>query len=358
MMKFMQNLALFMLLVFVVVGCSGDRAANNPLSSPTTIQSANKITHPDNATFQYATLYVYCTQSNGEPVNVHRVLNPWEEMMVTWNNFGGAYAPEIAGTFIADTIGWKAVDVSDLVIPWMNGSYENYGLLLDQVEEKFPWAIYNSREAAENQPYIEVAYITDAGDYIFETDVPLGDAYIYETMPDINTGYTSTLRTGYGYFTEREKQSLLIFDIPLKDTPSYGCTRTIGYWKTHAGFGPQDDMVTPLLPVWLGNENGAKSLYVENAAMAVNILKMKTYGRPSNGITKLYAQLLAAKLNIISGADDSEIKKFITRADNFLARKDFNSWSDLREIKKKRILRWMRKLDKYNNGIIGPGHCD
>ena len=39
-----------------------------------------------------------------------------------------------------------------------------------------------------------------------------------------------------------------------------GCTRTIGYWKTHAGFGPQADVVTPLLPILLGSAGGAKTL--------------------------------------------------------------------------------------------------
>ncbi|MEZ5358802.1 MAG: DNRLRE domain-containing protein [Candidatus Zixiibacteriota bacterium] len=361
MAKLLQGIALFVLMVVVLAGCSGDRA-DNPMSSDTagvTLQTANKITLPQGALFQYATLYLYCTQANGEPVNVHRVLEPWEEMVVTWENFGGAYDPTIVGTFTADTIGWKSVDISDLVIPWMNGSYENFGLLLDQVEEKFPWAIYNSREAGEFQPYIEVAYIAEDGSYIFETDLPLADTYIYETWPTTNFGYASNLRTGYGYFTEREKQSLLIFDIPLKDTPSDGgCTRTIGYWKTHAGFGKQDDMVTQYLPIWLGEADGAKSLYVADAKTAVDVLKMKTYGRPFNGITKLYAQLLAAKLNVAAGADDGAIADIITKADTFLAEYDWTDWWKLNFNKKIKVLRWMCKLDKYNNGIIGPGHCD
>ena len=44
------------------------------------------------------------------------------------------------------------------------------------------------------------------------------------------------------------------------EPPANGCTRTIGYWKTHAGFGPQADAVTPLLPILLGSAGGAMTL--------------------------------------------------------------------------------------------------
>jgi hypothetical protein len=72
---------------------------------------------------------------------------------------------------------------------------------------------------------------------------------------------------------------------------SYG-TLTIGYWKTHAGFtGNNPDNVTKYLPIWLGKSTGTKSVQVTNASQAVSILQMN--GTASNGINKLYAQLLA-----------------------------------------------------------------
>ncbi len=361
MIKSLQNIALIMLVVFAVSGCSTDNSSN-PMSSEqtgtATLLSTEKVDIPADARFQYATLYLHCTLANGEPINIHRVIEPWEEMAVTWDNFGGAFAPEVINTFLADSIGWRSVDVSSLVIPWRNGSYQNFGLLLDQAEEKFPWAKFLSREAPENQPYIEIAYITDTG-YIFEKIYPLGDAYIYESQPGSNFGDSYYLRTGWDYFDALEKQSLLIFDIPLKqDNPDVGCTRTIGYWKNHAGCGPQDDVVTPLLPIWLGNPDEGKSILVDTPKKAVGILKMKTFGHSRNGITKLYAQLLAAKLNIASGANDTDISAVIDKADRFLTNKNWKNWKRLTVKKKKRVLHWMRKLDKYNNGLIGPGHCE
>lgn len=136
-----------------------------------------------------------------------------------------------------------------------------------------------------------------------------------------------------------------------------GCTLTIGFWKTHAGFhGKNPDRVSPYLPIWLGTAGGAKSVQVTTAAQAVEILSFS--GNASNGINKLYAQLLAAKLNIANGADGSAIAATIAAADAFLANNSSSDWSSLSKAQQKQVLNWMTTLDNYNNGYIGPGHCD
>jgi hypothetical protein len=137
-----------------------------------------------------------------------------------------------------------------------------------------------------------------------------------------------------------------------------GCTYSKGFWKNHAGFGPQDDLVTDLLPLWLGTEDGDKSLNVETAEMAVALLSQKVYGCPSNGITKLYAQLLAAKLNVANGAVPADIDDVISDADTFLSDYDWQDWDSLSKADRKMVLCWKGKLDLYNNGYTGPGHCD
>lgn len=134
-----------------------------------------------------------------------------------------------------------------------------------------------------------------------------------------------------------------------------GCTRTIGYWKNHAGFGPQADVVTPLLPQWLGTSGGAKSVHVTTTALAVALLDKS--GDASNGINKLYAQLLAAKLNIASGANGSAVLQTITQADLFLASHAAADWSSLSSAQRQQVLAWAATLDDYNNGKLGPGHC-
>lgn len=137
-----------------------------------------------------------------------------------------------------------------------------------------------------------------------------------------------------------------------------GCSLTIGYWKTHAGFtGRNEDDVTQYLPIWLGTPYGAASIEVVDAAQAVSILKFEL-GHASNGITKLYAQMLAAKLNVANGASSDDINSILTKADNFLAVYNWEDWTSLKKNQKSDVITWMSLFDGYNNGDIGPGHCD
>jgi hypothetical protein len=139
---------------------------------------------------------------------------------------------------------------------------------------------------------------------------------------------------------------------------SNGCTRTIGYWKNWDGGGPQSDQVSQFLPVTLG-AGGGKSVVVSNTTISNDILSFSyAGGHPSNGITKLYAQLLGAKLNIASGATGSAIASTITAADAFLVTKNQGDWSALAKAQQQQVKAWMSALDGYNNGVTGPGHCE
>jgi hypothetical protein len=173
---------------------------------------------------------------------------------------------------------------------------------------------------------------------------PAPDAVI-----DLATGTVSVIgNDDYGY---------VITFVNVAAGPN--CTRSKGYWKNHAGGDKKTDAVTPLLPVWLGTPGGSKSALVTSAGQARLILSMNYRGgHPSNGITKLYAQLLAAKLNIKNGANGSAVSATITDADSFLATRDQSSWNGLSSAEKQMVLGWMTTLDRYNNGAIGPGHCD
>jgi hypothetical protein len=140
--------------------------------------------------------------------------------------------------------------------------------------------------------------------------------------------------------------------VPLVDE---GCTHTIGYWKTHAGFtGNNADVVTQYLPIWLGTSGGASSVQVTTAAQARTILS--TMG--SNGIDKLKAQLLGAKLSIADGADATPVAAVIAAADAFLAANTSASWAGLTKAQKAAVNGWMGQLDSYNNGLSGVSHCD
>jgi hypothetical protein len=194
-----------------------------------------------------------------------------------------------------------------------------------------------------------VEFITPMG-YVFSPqDQGMDDAL--DSDADPQTGKTICIDLEAG-------EDDMTWDAGLYMPPMEGCTRTIGYWKNWTGLGPQDDMMSALLPIWLGDAGGSKSIPVTTVEIAVDVLTMKTYGKNNNGITKLYAQLLAAKLNISNGASGMDVADIISDADAFLADNDWNDWGDLSDADKGMVMGWQGDLDDYNNGLIGPGHCD
>jgi|SRR5687767_2223297 len=209
-------------------------------------------------------------------------------------------------------------------------------------------------------------HFTETSDGRWET-FPPGDYYTHFVLDIINEGvcgkivkYTNTAqlwesgpRPPGG---ETHEASATVTINTGECNGGAGCTRTIGYWKNHAGGDKKNDVVTPLLPVWLGIANGAKSVRVTTASQAIELLSKSDDA--SNGINKLYAQLLAAKLNILSGADPSAVAAIITRADQFLSQADASAWSTLSNDDRKSVLSWAEFFDRFNNGDIGPGHCD
>ncbi len=136
-----------------------------------------------------------------------------------------------------------------------------------------------------------------------------------------------------------------------------GCTHNIGYWKNRAGFGPHDDLITPLLPIWLGVPDGGSAINVTTAQIAYDVFRMMTYGHPSNGITKLYARLLAAKLNIANGANPDDIAFIIAETDAFLGIHGWEEWDELTQEQRRMVQGWMVELNSYNGGDTGPGPC-
>src|SRR5262245_45962197 len=121
--------------------------------------------------------------------------------------------------------------------------------------------------------------------------------------------------------------------------PPSGCTRTQGYWKNHPA-------AWPVTSITLGSNT-------YTAAQALSILNTPPRG---NGLLILAHQLIAAKLNVASGADSSSISATIAAADaligsliippignGFLAPSTASPLSTL--------------LDQFNNGRLGPPHC-
>ena len=119
-----------------------------------------------------------------------------------------------------------------------------------------------------------------------------------------------------------------------------GCTYTQGYWRTHP------------------NAWAVGSLALGTVSYTQSQL-LQIFGQPAqgNGLVILAHQLIAAKLNIANGADPSAVQQSIIDADTMIGGlvvvppigNDYlpsGQTSGLTEI-----------LTEYNEGTIGPGHC-
>jgi hypothetical protein len=118
------------------------------------------------------------------------------------------------------------------------------------------------------------------------------------------------------------------------------CTYTQGYWRNHPTAWP----VTSLTLGTVTYQAAELMAILDNPAQ-------------NNGLVIMVHQLIAAKLNIANGADPSAIQQAVTDADNMIgalaAPPIGNGYlppdqtSELTET-----------LTEYNEGTIGPGHCN
>ena len=128
--------------------------------------------------------------------------------------------------------------------------------------------------------------------------------------------------------------------------PVGGCTYTQGYWKTHG-------------PVPTGNNSNewpVTSLTLGTVGYS-DLQLQSILDTPGNGLLALAHQLIAAKLNVANGADDSSIAGAIIAADALiggLVVPPVGTGS----LAPSATSTLTSTLDSFNQGIIGPGHCE
>lgn len=478
-----RKLFMALAIVFITAGCSN---LDNPVQSKFSIVDDRQDNPapglPAGAEFVSADLVLDVYIKSQHEVTLHRITADWSESEVNWDSFAGAYDTAVSASFLPDQNGSIAVDVSALVAGWLNGSFENYGLLLRQATRSSQFHASETFEI-DSRPGLVVRYELDGllDSIVIRRGVngDVADAFIAENIPIANYGDFS--RVYVGMISIFENQALFKFPIQVQegevelpaslgdrvfndlnqngiqdadepgvadvainlygernllvantvtdelglykfdqldpgdyslkfvlpdsysfsplnsgDDPdhdsdadpvdgttvrftlqfgqvdlsrdagiyietndNFGCTHGIGYWKRHSGQRRrQVDQVSTYLPIFLGHPQGFKTLIIDDAREAFDVLSLRVYGRPWNGITMLYAHLLTAKLNIASGADNSEIVETIERADSFLDRHGYTDWRRLSRDARKEVRILNRKLASYNNGKIGPGSCD
>ena len=197
----------------------------------------------------------------------------------------------------------------------------------------------------------------EPGDYMLRVQLPAGYAATLSQQGtdsaldsdlDPDTGFTPAFSLVAGQI-DRDR------DLGLRYAPvTHWDPRGLAFWIRHAGLGhgQAPDLVTPLLPLWLGTPAGEKSLAVVDAATAVAVLRQRLWDRCEAGpnpITALRAQLLAAKLNLAQGAEN-DIAAALGAGDGFLAGHEPADWSSLSRVQKRQVLQWTQQLRRFNQG--------
>lgn len=138
-------------------------------------------------------------------------------------------------------------------------------------------------------------------------------------------------------------------DVPC----SNGCTLTPGYWKTHSSFGP-----APYDSTWesLPGGAGAETPFFLSGATYYRVLWTPTAGNAYYTLARAY---IAAQLNQLNGANAGAVSTAFAQATTILRSYGPSDPAfGKRSVVRTQTLALATTLDNYNNGLIGPGHCD
>ncbi|MFC1839600.1 DNRLRE domain-containing protein [Thermodesulfobacteriota bacterium] len=125
---------------------------------------------PEGSTINSATLklhyYEFYVSWDERNMSAHRITSDWAEGSITWNN---DYSEEIYDqqSVGGGTIIWYGWDVTSLVTSWLQGTYENYGIMIKSYSESGTSdnsLRFESKENDSNHPYLEIDYTLPSPD--------------------------------------------------------------------------------------------------------------------------------------------------------------------------------------------------
>ncbi len=150
------------------------------------------------ATINSAIFYVYRYAGSGAlDADIYRVTEYWEEATLvapapTYDD-GTVWATGSAG----DPNGWKTFDLTDLVQGWVDGDFDNYGLICLGSGSGYYQRWY-SKESGSNKPYLDIDYsLLSYGIYVSDMDPADGDSGV-PVDTDIVFHCWCTVGDGYG----------------------------------------------------------------------------------------------------------------------------------------------------------------
>jgi hypothetical protein len=130
-----------------------------------------------------------------------------------------------------------------------------------------------------------------------------------------------------------------------------GCTLTQGYWKTHSEYGP-----APYDETWALLPDGADTIFYLSGQTWYKVFWTPPAGNPYYNLAHQY---MAAYLNTLNGASTTPaVDAALAAAEDLFETYTPAQVAGLNNKQKKVFIQLASTLDKYNNGLIGPGHCD
>ena len=318
-----------------------------------------------------ATLIIDIERLEGGPytLEVYKVSEEWKEDQISWNsritNIPWANK-DGGGTYdLSPAVKYKITKKELLEIPitkLFEDGVPQYGLLLKlkKPQGHDQYVRFVSREGKSTdelikvQPKVVVQY-GNSTDPSGDTFPIIADASMWNQFPNRLLG--SIKRYIFvGNVEGYEMRCVVNFDIPGDILPGESnCTHTKAYWKTHAKRKKKDPIWDELKP------DGIKTKFFLSGKSYHKV--MWTPPKKGNVYYILAHQYIATELNILSGADDSDIRGVFNEATVFFNTytpkevEKFNKKKDKKETRKY-FLELAKILNKYNTGDIGPGHCD
>ncbi len=188
--------------------------------------------------------------------------------------------------------------------------------------------------------------------YVTATDPGVGNAILWTKYTAVlqATGPDTELRfTDLGYADSFGTFIDSVSVVRIED----GCTKTQGYWKTHSIYGP----ASRVDPTWaLVGPLGADEPFMSSGLTWYEVLTTEPRG---NAYFILAHQYIAAYLNVLAGASTyanishADFVNAMAEAQTLLS----VSPSSVRKQDRRPYVDIAFFLTKYNEGIIGPGHC-
>jgi hypothetical protein len=137
--------------------------------------------------------------------------------------------------------------------------------------------------------------------------------------------------------------------------PSTGCTLTLGYWKTHNATFPGGAPVDPTWALLPGGLAEGTTFFLSGMTW------YEVFWTPvgGNAYYNLAHQYMAAKLNVLAGANPAAVSTALSDAETL-----FNTYTPAQigalsgsNNLRKQFIALAGTLGSYNEGLTGPGHC-